>query len=167
MIPPLTRIGRISAKHGYKGEVSIALEDSSHYKNIKKGNFLFVEVDGKGVPFLIENCTAGGSIVKLADIDTEEDAKSIIGTAILIEKNKVKKRIIPDFENLKGFVVFDNQSDFKGSITRIEIYPQGPMLEVSNHEKTYLIPLVEDWITEIDEENKLIGMQLPEGLTEI
>jgi ribosomal 30S subunit maturation factor RimM len=41
------------------------------------------------------------------------------------------------------------------------------MLEVSSEDKTFLIPLVEEWITKIDENNKRIGMRLPAGLTEI
>lgn len=167
MIPPLTRIGRISAKHGFKGEVSIALDDSSLTKNIKKGNFLFIEFDGKGVPFLIENCSDGGYIVKLADIDSEEAAKEIVGLAILLEKGKVKDSIIPGFDQLTGFIVQDEDSGFTATITQIEIYPQGPMLEVSCDDKKFLIPLVEEWITRIDEDNKRINMRLPAGLTDI
>lgn len=167
MIPPLTRIGRISAKHGYKGEISIALEDSSHYQNIKKGNFLFVEFDGKGVPFLIENCSDGGSLAKLEDVDTEEVAKSIIGAAIWIEKSKVKQSIRPGFDHLASFTIKDSDSDFTAVITRIEMYPQGPIMEVLSGDTTHLIPLVEDWITEIDEEKKVIGMRLPDGLTDL
>lgn len=167
MIPPLTRIGRISAKHGFKGEVSIALDDSSFTKNIKKGNFLFVEFDGKGVPFLIEHCSDGGSVVKLTDIDSEEAAKELIGASLLLENKNVKERVIPVFDHLIGFEIYDEEADFKATITQIEIYPQGPMLEVSSEDKIFLIPLVEEWIIKIDEDNKRIGMRLPAGLTEI
>lgn len=167
MIPPLTRIGRISAKHGFKGEVSIAPEDPSFTKNIKKGNFLFIEFDGKGVPFLIEHCNAGGSIVKLEDIDSEEAAKAIIGLPILAEKSNAKQRRIPDFDHLVGFVIRDTHSDFTATISQVEIFPQGPMLEVKSQENNHLIPLVEEWIVSIDEENRIIGMNLPDGITEI
>ena len=167
MIPPLTRIGRISAKHGYKGEISIALADSSNFKNIRKGNFLFVEFDGKGVPFLIENCSDGGNVVKLADIETEEEAKSIIGAPLWIEKSKGKQSIVPGFDHLEGFTIKDSDSDFKACITKVEMYPQGPIMEALSGETTHLIPLVEDWITEINEEKKVIGMRLPTGLTDL
>jgi 16S rRNA processing protein RimM len=167
MIPPLTRIGRISAKHGFKGEVSIAPDDASLINNIKKGNFLFIEFDGKGVPFLIENCSAGGLVVKLSDIDSEQAAKEIIGASVLLEKTKVKKSKAPGFDHLTGFSIRDTETDFTALITKIEIYPQGPMLEVLSMDKTFLIPLVEAWIKEIDEDNRCISMQLPDGLTEI
>lgn len=167
MIPPLTRIGRISAKHGFKGEISIAPDDSSLIKYIKKGNFLFIEFDGKGVPFLIENCSAGGMVVKLADIDSEQSAKEIIGASVFLEKTKVKKSVISGFDHLSGFSIRDNETEFTAIITKVEIYPQGPMLEVLSMDKTFLIPLVEEWIIEIDEDKKCINMQLPAGLTEI
>jgi 16S rRNA processing protein RimM len=167
MIPPLTRIGRISAKHGFKGEVSIVLDNPLLSKDIKKGNFLFIEFDGKGVPFLIENYSDGGSVVKLADIDSEGSAKELIGAGILLENNKIRERVNPGFDHLIGFEIYDETADFKATITQIEIYPQGPMLEVSSEDKTFLIPLVEEWIIEIDEDKNCINMQLPAGLTEI
>jgi ribosomal 30S subunit maturation factor RimM len=105
--------------------------------------------------------------VKLSDIDSEQAAKEIIGASVLLEKTKVKKSKAPGFDHLTGFSIRDTETDFTALITKIEIYPQGPMLEVLSMDKTFLIPLVEAWIKEIDEDNRCISMQLPDGLTEI
>ena len=167
MIPPLTHIGRIAGKHGFRGELNLALEDESLAKSIKKGNFLFIELDGKGVPFLIEGISENASVVKLADIDTEEDAKSLAGNPVLIESTKVKQHATFSWDHLKHFIVSDTQSDFLGEIEQVETYPQGPILVVKSKGKTHLIPLVDGWISNIDEAKKHIFMELPPGLTEL
>jgi ribosomal 30S subunit maturation factor RimM len=82
-----------------------------------------------------------------------------------------------------GFGVFDQTSGFKGVITQIDELPQGPMLTVNGSEisvdctlepnsdtqeekpsQEVLIPLVENWISRIDESESCIFMELPEGL---
>jgi len=50
--PPLTLVGKIHGKHGYDGRLSIECFATSN-KIISKGNYLFVVIDGKGVPFCI------------------------------------------------------------------------------------------------------------------
>jgi 16S rRNA processing protein RimM len=167
MIPPLTRIGRIAGKHGFRGEMNIALDDESTAKILKKGNFLFIEIDGKGVPFLIEGVSGNTAVVKLADIDTEEDVKSLAGNVILIESSKVKQQATFSWDNLKGFTIKDTRTDFEGAIEQVEIYPQGPIMLVKKNNKSHLIPIVEEWIIRIEEDKNQIFMELPEGLTEL
>ncbi len=168
MIPPLTRIGRIAGKHGFKGEMNLALEDESVAKYFKKGNFLFIEIDGKGVPFLIEGVSGNASVIKLADIDKEEDVKTLTGQPILLESNKVKQSFVFSWNHLRGFTVKDTDLFFEGIIEQIELYPQGPMMLVKTTiGKSHLIPIVEEWIVRIEEEKKEIFMKLPEGLTEL
>jgi 16S rRNA processing protein RimM len=167
MIPPLTRIGRIAGKHGFRGEMNIALDDESTAKILKKGNSLFIEIDGKGVPFLIEGVSGNTAVVKLADIDTEEDVKSLAGNVILIESSKVKQQVTFSWDNLKGFTIKDTRTDFEGAIEQVEIYPQGPIMLVKKNNKSHLIPIVEEWIIRIEEDKNQIFMELPEGLTEL
>ena len=94
-----------------------------------------------------------------------------------------KMSVIPSINGLVGFGVFDQTSGFKGIITQLDELPQGPMLTVIGTEMTVdttlepisgpqeekpsrevLIPLVETWITRIDESEPCIYMELPEGL---
>ena len=55
----------------------------------------------------------------------------------------------------------DTQADIKA----IEEYPGHPMLVVIGENREILIPLIEDWITNLDEESRTLQMTLPEGLT--
>ncbi len=179
--PPLTLVGKIHGKHGYDGRLSIECFATSK-KIISKGNYLFVVIDGKGVPFCITDVNKTQELIKLKGIDSEEKAKALMGLSFGVPASK-KMSVIPSINGLVGFGVFDQTSGFKGIITQLDELPQGPMLTVIGTEMTVdttpepnsgpqeekpsrevLIPLVETWITRIDESEPCIFMELPEGL---
>lgn len=167
MIPPLTAIGRIAGKHGFRGEMNLIFEHQDYRKLIKKGNFLFIEIDKKGVPFFIESIAAGGQTVKLKDINSDKDALQYSGLNVLLESAAVKIPKSANFNGLIGFRISDIRTGFTGNITQVQEFPQGLMFTVNTIEKEYLIPAVEEWIEEIDENQLLIYMNLPEGLTDL
>jgi 16S rRNA processing protein RimM len=166
MIPPLTPIGRIAGKHGFRGEMNLIFDDEQYRKIIKKGNFLFVEFDKKGVPFLIESVLSAGQVVKLSHIDNEEQVSELTGKTILAEAKSVKPKKTGPFEGLMNFTIVNDETEV-GRIIAAEEFPQGLMLTVLQGHREILIPAVEEWITGIDEKKQVIYMTLPEGLTEI
>jgi len=85
--PPLTLVGKIHAKHGYDGRLSIECFATSN-KIISKGNYLFVIIDGKGVPFCITDVNKSQELIKLRGIDTEEKAKALIGLSFGVPSSK-------------------------------------------------------------------------------
>lgn len=165
MKPSLHSIGRVAGKHGFSGEVSLILSDSADRKAINKGNFIFVEFDGKGVPFLIESCKANATVVKLSDINTIEEAAELEGKTIY-STLKPNSNSESTHEEIIGFDVYQNQVKL-GTIVNVEEYPAGLMLVVEIDENQILIPLVESWILNVSPESKKIEMNLPEGLIEL
>lgn len=165
--PPLTLVGKIHAKHGYDGRLSIECSATSN-KIISKGNYLFVIIDGKGVPFCITDVNKSQDLIKLKGIDTEEKAKALIGLSFGVPSSK-KMSVIPQTNALVGSRIHDNPSGFSGEITQVETLPQGMMFTVVSQDPTnpVLIPLVETWITQIEEKTSTIYMDLPEGLIDL
>lgn len=165
--PPLTLVGKIHAKHGYDGRLSIECFATSN-KVISKGNYLFVIIDGKGVPFCIMDVNKTQELIKLKGIDTEEKAKALIGLSFGIPSSK-KMSVIPQDNALIGFRITDETSGFQGTITQVETLPQGMMFTVVGEDKTnpVLIPLVEAWITRIEDQDQHIIMSLPIGLVDL
>ena len=165
--PPLTLVGKIHSKHGYDGRLSIECFATSN-KIISKGNYLFVIIDGKGVPFCITDVNKTKELIKLKGIDTEEKAKNLIGLPFGVPSS-AKMSVIPQDNALVGFTITDETSNFTGVISAVEELPQGIMFSVDHPETkdTVLIPLVESWITRIEEKQKHIYMQLPEGLVQL
>ncbi|MBL7812798.1 MAG: hypothetical protein JNL57_11290 [Bacteroidetes bacterium] len=166
MLPPLKHIGRIAGKHGYKGTVSVALNTAALAKEIKKGNFIFIEIDGKGVPFLIEAWNKEASLLHLKDIQTEWHADMITGLDICIEEKNPVDTAVQEDDDIIGWSVKDAEAGLLGTIEAIEDYPAGPMLMVTGKQEL-LIPLVDEWITKADSALKTLHLKLPEGFTEI
>jgi 16S rRNA processing protein RimM len=164
MIPPLHSIGRVAGKHGFNGEVSIVLHKGNKAVNIKKGNFLFIEFDGKGVPFLVEQYKSQSAIIKLTDINSVEEAAELEGKTLWLEGAASQ----PEFTglDLRGFSL-EAAGRKIGEIASVESYPAGEMLLIRNGAAEILIPLVEDWILGADSKTKNIVMDLPEGLLDL
>ena len=110
--PPLTLVGKIHAKHGFDGRLSIECFATSN-KVISKGNYLFVIIDGKGVPFCITDVNKTQELIKLKGIDTEEKAKALIGLSFGIPSSK-KMSVITKDNALIGFKITDETSGFQG-----------------------------------------------------
>jgi ribosomal 30S subunit maturation factor RimM len=55
-----------------------------------------------------------------------------------------------------------------GQIQAVEEYPAGWMLVIKNStDPEFLIPWVDDWFIEADENKKIVELDLPEGLLEL
>lgn len=166
MLPALYPIGRVAGKHGFHGDLMLHFHQESFSETIHKGDYLFIRLEGKGVPFLIERFQPKSGIVKLADVDNESQASALEGMEIMTQTEP------EDAEEgletlLTGYELHLEQGNVIGTITAVEEYPAGWMLLVNGTANELLIPLVEDWIVGIDEAHKLLVMNIPEGLTEL
>lgn len=158
--PPLEIIGKIVSRHGFKGDVVVDwyIEDIE----INKGDFLFVLIDEKGVPFSIEEIKGENNILHLNYINTEEEASKVLGCEIGIEGELIEE-VEGDWIN---FQVYD-KDNLIGTLIRWEEYPQQTMLIIENQDsEEILIPYVEDWLIEVSEISQVIRLKLPEGLVE-
>lgn len=164
-MPQLYTVGRVAGKHGFSGEVSLLADSEDYLKTLKKGDFLFVEFDKKGVPFLIETISAGGRIVKLADIDSEHAAALLLGKNIMSAEEQDDDD--QNWDSLNDFTIQISGRNLAGTINSIEEYPAGPMIVATFDGNEILIPAVEEWIEEIDDVNSIITISVPEGLLEL
>jgi len=158
--PPLEIVGKIVSRHGFKGEVVI----DWHIEDIElhKGDFLFIIIDEKGVPFSVKEIKGDNNIIHFEYIESEDDASIILGCEIGIA-GEVIDEIEGDWINFKIF----NNKEYIGNVIRWEEYPQQTMLIIKNqNSEEILIPFVEDWLVEVSENSQVIRMNLPEGLVE-
>lgn len=160
--PKTTIVGKIVSKHGFKGNLNIHIE-SDYFDELNEGDYLFVIIDQKGVPFLIESLNTNKQIVKLQFVETEQAALELVGKEIAIPYSE--DHLSPSDNQLQGFILTDQHHHHIGIIQGIETYPGHDMLIISCENREILIPLIEEWITNLDEESRTLQMTLPEGLT--
>ena len=90
------------------------------------------------------------------------------GIEIYSENNLIKSENLKTNKNyiFIDFVIYNNNSIIGKIIDIIENKNQDLFVVVFN-EKRILIPLVDEFVVKIDNDNKKILMNLPEGLTDL
>lgn len=171
----LVKGGKILKTHGKRGEVKLALDKEEYAEVVEKAEFLFATVFGSKVPFqLIEKRGLQTPLVRLKGIDTPEVASELVGGDFFFLLSDLKELEISKSETLKdqlkGYLIMDlNTGQRVGEIRSVRESSVQDLAEVENVEtgQLHLVPLHSDLIHSIDEDARLIKMELPEGLLEL
>jgi 16S rRNA processing protein RimM len=163
-------LGRIIKIHGYQGGV-ILRTDKSFKGPIPEKGWVFIEYEGKPVPFLIrESEESGPGMLKLwfDGYDTAEMIKTVTGCNMFVFTEDNRIGISEGPCGLDGFRLFDSKDNYIGTIEEVMENPGQTVLRViSDDDGEILVPLHEDLIVEADQTNKTLIMDLPEGLTDL
>jgi 16S rRNA processing protein RimM len=163
-------IGYITKTKGLKGEVQLYFEFDD-YEDLDF-EVLFADMNGKMVPFFVASHKLypnNTGLFYFDDVDHIDKAQVLVKKKIYLPLTKMPERGEDDFtyDDLKGFVVSDETYGELGKIIAINEYPQQFVATVLYKETEILFPLNEDMIVEIDEDEKMLFVDLPEGLLDI
>ena len=163
-------LGRITKVSGYEGAVTVKLE-KIFTENIPQMESVFLEIEGRPVPFFISNLEySGADILKLwfDGYNSIDKISEFTGCRIFLTSAPDGDSQKEDDQNLIGYVIFAPENNLLGSISEI-ISNNGQWLlnVVSLNKKNILIPFHEHFIISIDKKKKIVVMDIPEGLLEI
>ena len=163
-------IGYITKTKGLKGEVQVFFEYEE--PNDLPLESVFAEINGKLIPYFIssfklQNNQTGNFYFD--DVDTIEKAEKLIRKKLYLPNTLKPERDDDEFliTDLKGFIVHDEKEGELGEIIEINEYPQQYIAVVPYKFKEVLFPLNDDLIVEIDQENNILHVNLPDGLIEL
>lgn len=164
-------LGKIAKKFSFKGEVLIYL-DTDEPEIYEEMESIFVEFGKNLVPFFIENSSLHKNDflkVKFEDVDTEQQADEIIGSAVYLPLSALPKLEGNKFyyHEVIGFDIEDQRLGVFGKITSINDSSAQPLFEVVNGTIEILVPMIDQFLVKIDREKKKVVMNLPEGLVEM
>lgn len=164
-------LGFITKSHGLDGNVQAIfdVEDPEYYDNLEA---VFLEIKNTLVPFFIEKINfmdANKYIIKFEEIEDKDDAAALKGCKLFLPITALPQLEEDSyyFHDLINFRVFD---ELKGEIGVVqEFVESGPQLimMVRFEEKEILIPYHDDFIVEVNQEEKFIKMNLPNGLVDL
>lgn len=164
-------LGKIVKKHSFKGEVVIKLDtdEPELYRNMES---VFVDLGNNLVPFFIEKSSLSkGTMlrVKFDDVNTEDDADSIMKSGIYLPLDLLPKLEGNQFyfHEVIGFKVIDANFGEVGVIVNINDTAAQPLFEIERDDKEIFIPLTDDFIQKVDRDNKVVQVETPEGLIEL
>jgi 16S rRNA processing protein RimM len=162
-------LGRITKISGYEGAVAIRLE-KIFTENIPKMESVFLEIEGRPVPFFISGMEySGADILKLwfEDYNSNEKISEFIGCRIFLTTGIFKEKSGNDDQYLVGYTIYIQEDKLLGSVSEVLQNNGQWLINVKSKKKEILIPFHEDFITSIDKRKKVVIMNLPDGLTEI
>ena len=163
-------LGRITKISGYEGAVTVKLE-KSFTENIPLLESVFLEIDGRPVPFFISDSEySGADILKLRfeGYNSIEKISEFTGCRVYLTSGTKDNSQNDDLRTLIGYTVFRIDDNLLGSIIDIIQNPGQWLLTImAPGNKEILIPLHEDFIVSIDNLKKIVVMDIPDGLTEI
>lgn len=162
-----SKIGYFAKPHGIAGNIILRL-NGNFADEIEPGEPLFVEFDGTLVPFFIEEITPqeNRAIVKLEFVNSEPDASKLSSQSVFYSIKA--EELTPDNASIyESFFINDKNSGKQGKILEYISDDSNPLFKTAFDNMEYLIPVLSDFILDIDKENKIIHMNLPEGLLDI
>ncbi len=164
------QIGLFVKMHGTKNEFVLRLFDTYSIEDLPD-DFLFIDIDGGLVPFKIESIREKNDqdlLIKLSGVEKDE-AERYMDAPIYVDNKAISETNDTEFTSyqLIGYKVFDDKLGFIGTIDAINEITNNPLFEITaENGEEYMIPITEDFILGIDDENQHILFDLPDGLIE-
>ncbi|HSD89697.1 MAG TPA: ribosome maturation factor RimM [Kofleriaceae bacterium] len=159
-------IGGIARAHGIKGEVVIITHDPDS-ETLGKVPSIWIE----GTEYKIAGArdTHRGWLVQLEGIATRNDAERLQGKQVEVDRATLEldeEDVLLD--DMVGCEVRLPDGTPWGTIESIDISnPHQDLLVIHDGETERLLPLVDEFVTEIDLENGIVTVHPPEGLPEV
>lgn len=164
-------LGKIAKKFSFKGEVLCYLDtdEPEMYQNLES---VFIQMNRNLVPFFIEQSSLHKDKflrVKFEEVDSEAEAENLLGSELYLPLT-----LLPQLEGnqfyyheIIGFKVVDQRLGDIGTIHSIIENTAQPLFEIFKGEKQILIPMIDDFILEVNRSKKEITMNTPVGLVDL
>lgn len=159
------KAGKINKTHGVNGELNCAIDADT----IDRAEYMVLDMDGIFVPFFISNIRVKSSnsvLLTLDDIETETDARNLVGKDIYLPIHLMSDEDMLSYEYFVGFTVV-NADEKLGEISFVDDQTVNILFGISAEDGDILLPAVEDFIMEVDNENKILYTNYPNELVEL
>lgn len=164
----IKKIGKVIDAHGIRGDLYVGVfsEDISWLENIKK---LTLNLDETSTQYEItmKKPHKKGFICHLKGINDRNQSELLKGADVVVDAETFvsKNGEQPYLSEILNFSVYDKNKKI-GQVTAFSSNGAQDLLIVQDFEsnKTYEIPFVKDFVTEMNFVEKKVMMNLPEGL---
>ena len=154
-------IGRLTRTHGKRGELQCLM--NNEYWDNADANFLILKLDNILVPFRVLDWRGKGSdslIFQLSHIQDEQEAQKLIGAEafMLISDMNQEDELLPTWQSLIGYHVVDTDQGDLGIVEEVDETTINTLITLNDGR---LIPIHEDFIIDINAEDKQLTIWLP------
>jgi 16S rRNA processing protein RimM len=164
-------LGKIVKKYSFKGEL-LAKLDTDQPELYEHLNAIFIQVKNNFIPFFVESSQLHKSEllrIKFEDVDSEGDADALLKSELYLpleflpklEGNKFY------FHEVINFKIIDKNFGEVGTIEAINDSTAQSLFEIDRNGIEILIPMNDEFIIEVNRDNKSITVETPPGLIEL
>lgn len=160
------KIGVINKPHGIKGEVSLTFTDDIFDR--VDCDYLVLMMDGILVPFFIEEYRFRSDdvvLMKFEGIDTAEKARMLTNVQVFFPKKYMEEQDeITSWNFFVGFKVDDVRHGDLGIVTDVDDTTLNVLFVIEKEGEELLLPAHEEFIVGVDRHNRILTVDIPEGL---
>lgn len=163
------RIGQLTKPHGIKGEVAFHFTDDI-FDRTEECDYLICLMDGILVPFFMEeyrfkNDTV--ALVKFEGVDTAEQARRFTNIEVYFPTKFAEESDELSWSYFVGFHLNDEHFGDLGEVEAVDETTINTLFLVRRpNGDELLIPAQEAFITDMDHKQRIIYVDLPEGMVE-
>ncbi len=156
--------------HGVKGEINFLFDDDVW--DATDSDYLLLTIEGILVPFFFEEyrfASDDRALVKFEGIDSQEAANELVGVEVRFERavanalNDSGEQPV-SLAQLVGYTILSDKTNGATTIGTISAIDNATDNLLFVLDGGALIPVADEWITDIDHSARTITMSLLEGL---
>ena len=164
-------LGKIARKFSFKGEVLVYL-DTDEPEMYTELESMFVDINGHLIPFFIEKASLHKDKflrTHFEDVDSEEAADDIVGKDVYLPLSMLPELDGNKFyyHEVEGFTAIDQRLGDFGIIQKISDNGLQALFEIEKDGATILVPVIDEFIIEVNRKNKSILFNTPAGLIDL
>ena len=166
-------VAEVIKTFGVNGELVLKLY-SSFPEEIDLEEPVFIDIDGIAVPFYFKAFRFNGkskAVVVFDDFESELFAEELIGKIVLYDDELLEdENDEPSPFDFVGYKVLTHcdTPQMIGTVEDYYDYPNNPLFQVlTADDQEILLPVNEDFIVAIDDEQEALYVELPEGFLDI
>lgn len=165
----LVPIGKSMSTHGYRGALKLFVEDA-YLESLADARAVFFDIDGVVVPLVVERMDIHGSqpVLSFSSKKTEEEIRGYVNRQILLHPDDIGEIHEDDLHPWHGYSLYDQASTVLGKMLDLvqDEYQQIAYLERPDASEKQ-IPLPDEWILSVDDDQERIVLDLPAGLLDV
>ncbi len=168
-------VGSFGKPHGVNGEINL-LTDC----DIEALSCIVVDIDGINVPFFFDSVRPRGTesyLVVIDGFDSDKTVSCLVNKKVCALKSELHSLDVDNGEfdgdgfyadDLVGYDVTDADAGLSGVIEAVDDSTDNVLFVVRTIEgRKVLIPVADEFISEIDVEQRLLKLDLPLGILEL
>jgi len=164
-------LGKIGRPRSFRGEVNFIFDNDTPQLYVDMEELL-VLVGKKLIPYKVDHINLknnGQGIIKFTGFDSKEDVDRIKNFEVYLSNKYLPELEESDYyiHDLVGCTVIDNKLGEIGIVREVNIQTAQRLLMIGEENNETIVPLIDEFVTDINKTTKIIQTNLPEGLIDL